>query len=155
MLRTGPRERVGWHKYITMTTEAEIDGRTLKAGLSRSRIKWATIYKNSISYLKWNKDNHVKSCSGYSTGVIKIRNKQYKFLTDCHQYFFGGKYDLIQLHSQIIHQNDVISMMNSWKPSAFSMKQWKWNRCTWNLFRFFNFLWAKTFFQIFLKSYLI
>ena len=23
-----------------------------------------------------------------------------------HQYFFGGKYDLIQLHRQIIHQND-------------------------------------------------
>ena len=24
----------------------------------------------------------------------------------CHQYYFGGKYDLIQLHRQIIHQND-------------------------------------------------
>ena len=24
----------------------------------------------------------------------------------CHQYFFGCKYDLIQLHRQIIHQND-------------------------------------------------
>ena len=24
----------------------------------------------------------------------------------CHQYFFGGKYDLIQLHKQIMHQND-------------------------------------------------
>ena len=29
-----------------------------------------------------------------------------------HQYFFGGKYDLIQLHRQIIHQNDGISMRN-------------------------------------------
>ena len=26
----------------------------------------------------------------------------------CHQYFFGSKYDLIQLHKQIIHQNDGI-----------------------------------------------
>ena len=25
---------------------------------------------------------------------------------------FGGKYDLIQLHRQIIHQNDGISMRN-------------------------------------------
>ena len=25
-----------------------------------------------------------------------------------HQYFFGGKYDLIQLHRQIIHYNDGI-----------------------------------------------
>ena len=30
----------------------------------------------------------------------------------CHQYFFGDKYDLIQLHRQIIHQNDGISMRN-------------------------------------------
>ena len=39
----------------------------------------------------------------------------------CHQYFFGGKYNLIQLHRQIIFLNDGISMKNwlkSW-PSAF------------------------------------
>ena len=32
----------------------------------------------------------------------------------CHvlPYFFGGKYDLIQLHRQITHQNDGISMRN-------------------------------------------
>ena len=41
----------------------------------------------------------------------------------CNQYFFGDKYDLIQLHRQIIHQNDGISMRNSLKPSppAFSI----------------------------------
>ena len=34
-----------------------------------------------------------------------------------HQYFFGGKYDLIQLHRQIIYQNDAISMRNWLKSS--------------------------------------
>jgi hypothetical protein len=28
------------------------------------------------------------------------------------QYFFGGKYDLIQLHRQIIHQNARIFIRN-------------------------------------------
>ena len=43
------------------------------------------------------------------------------------QYFFGGKYDLIQLHRQIIRQNDGISMRNSLKPSspAFSIENLK------------------------------
>ena len=35
----------------------------------------------------------------------------------CHQYFFGGNYDLIQLQRQIVHQNDGVSMRNSLKPS--------------------------------------
>ena len=26
----------------------------------------------------------------------------------CHQHFFGGKYDLIQLHRQSIHQNEKL-----------------------------------------------
>ena len=33
------------------------------------------------------------------------------------QYFFGGKYDLIQLHRQIIHQNARIFKRNSLIPS--------------------------------------
>ena len=41
-------------------------------------------------------------------GVIEIRDKRCKLLMYCHQYSFGGKYDLIQLHRQIIHQNDGI-----------------------------------------------
>ena len=35
----------------------------------------------------------------------------------CHQYCFGGKYDLIQLHRQIIHENDGIFMRNWLKSS--------------------------------------
>ena len=48
--------------------------------------------------------------------------------------FFGGKYDLIQLHRQFIHQNDRISMRNSLKPSppAFS----KTMKMTWLQFVF-------------------
>ena len=40
---------------------------------------------------------------------------------------FGGKYDLIQLHRQIIHQNDGISMRTSLRPSppAFSIQNLK------------------------------
>ena len=58
-----------------------------------------------------------------ATGAIETRDKRYKLLMYCHQYFFGGKYDLIQLHRQIIRQNDGISMRNSLKPSppAFSI----------------------------------
>ena len=39
--------------------------------------------------------------------------------------FFGGKYDLIQLHRRIIHQNDGISMRNWLKsspPAYFYLK---------------------------------
>ena len=43
-----------------------------------------------------------------SIRVIEMRDKKYKSLVYWHQYFFGGKYDLIQLHRQIIHQNDWI-----------------------------------------------
>ena len=45
----------------------------------------------------------------------------------CHQYFFGDKYDLIQLHRQIEGQNDGISMRNSLKssPTAFSIQKLK------------------------------
>ena len=52
-------------------------------------------------------------------GVIEIRDKRYKLLMHCHQYFFGGKYDLIQLH----RKNDGTSMRNSLEPSppAFSI----------------------------------
>ena len=44
--------------------------------------------------------------------VIDIKDTWYKSLPYCHQYFFGGKYDLIQLHRQIIHQNDGVFMRN-------------------------------------------
>ena len=56
-------------------------------------------------------------------GVIEIRDKGYKSLMHCHQYFFGGKHDLIPLYRQIMHQNDGMSMRNSLKPSppAFSI----------------------------------
>ena len=56
-------------------------------------------------------------------GVIEIRDKRCKLLMYCHQYSFGGKYDLIQLHRQIIHQNDGIFIRNLLKPSppAFSI----------------------------------
>ena len=52
-------------------------------------------------------------------GVIEIRDKGYKSLMHCHQYFFGGKYDLIQLSTQTIYT----FMRNSLKPSppAFSI----------------------------------
>ena len=45
----------------------------------------------------------------------------------CHQDFVGGKYDLIQLHRQIIHQNDWIFMKHSLKPfpPAFSIQNLK------------------------------
>ena len=45
----------------------------------------------------------------------------------CNQYFFGGKYDLIKLHKQIIHQNDGLSMRNLLKPSplVFSIQNLK------------------------------
>ena len=45
-------------------------------------------------------------------GVIKIRDKWYKTLPYCHQYHFGGKYAVIQLHRQIIPQNDGIPVRN-------------------------------------------
>ena len=41
------------------------------------------------------------------------------------QYFFCGNYDLIQLHRQIIHQYDGISMRN-WLKSSPPV-QWKWH----------------------------
>ena len=41
-------------------------------------------------------------------GVIEKRDKR----PTVAMYFFGGKYDLIQLHRQIMHQNDEISMRN-------------------------------------------
>ena len=53
-------------------------------------------------------------------GVIEIRDKQPTVAMYCHgipPIFFGGKYDLIQLHRQIIHQNDGISMRNWLKSS--------------------------------------
>ena len=49
MLRTGPRERVGWHKKITMPTEAEIDGRTLKAGPNRLAV---SLESNEVLFVK-------------------------------------------------------------------------------------------------------
>ena len=60
----------------------------------------------------------------------------------CHQYFFGDKYDLIQLHRQIEGQNDGISMRNSlksWVPkiitnSIFYLEIKGNKKMTWNLF---------------------
>ena len=49
---------------------------------------------------------------GSEAGVIEIRDKRPTVAMASQQYFFGGKYDLIQLHRQIIHQNDGISMRN-------------------------------------------
>ena len=55
-------------------------------------------------------------------GIIEVKDKWPELLCTTTN-FFGGKYDLIQLHRQIIHQNDGISMRNSLKPSppAFSI----------------------------------
>ena len=52
-----------------------------------------------------------------STRGNRDKGKVTTVAMNCHQYFFGGKYDLIQLQRQIIHQNDGISMRNSLKPS--------------------------------------
>ena len=52
----------------------------------------------------------------------------------CHQYFFGGKYDLIHLHRQVIHQNDGISMRKLLKPSPPAFSIWnlkKTMKMTW------------------------
>ena len=46
------------------------------------------------------------------SGVIEIRNKRPQSLCTATNISFGGKYDLIHLHRQIIHQNDGISMRN-------------------------------------------
>ena len=63
--------------------------------------------------------------------LLTTDRRAYDLAMYCHQsllctatnFCFGGKYDLIQLHRQIIHQNDGKSMRNSWKPSspAFSI----------------------------------
>ena len=45
-------------------------------------------------------------------GVIDIRDKRYKSLMYCHQYYFCGKYDLIQLHRQILQK---IVGISAWK----------------------------------------
>ena len=59
--------------------------------------------------------------------------------------FFGGKYDLIQLHRQIIHQNDGISIIHEKLIETIThqdfllkilRKQWKWHGCMCNLFWF-------------------
>ena len=45
------------------------------------------------------------------------------------QYIFGGKYDLIQLHRQIIHQNNGIiheKLIEIFTTSTFYLKQQKW-----------------------------
>ena len=52
--------------------------------------------------------------------VTEIRDKWPTVAMYCHgipTIFFDGKYDLIQLHRQIIHQNDGISMRNWLKSS--------------------------------------
>ena len=41
-----------------------------------------------------------------------------------HLYCFGGKYDLIQLHRQIIHQNHGISIKDSTGASLISITNW-------------------------------
>lgn len=92
--------------------------------LSKQTNKCLHHNRNGESWLPLESYKHkpfVFTCE--ASGVIEIREKQYKSLMYCHQYFFGGKYDLIQLHRQIIHQNDGISMRNSLKPSppAFSI----------------------------------
>ena len=64
-----------------------------------------------------------------------------------HQYFFGGKYDLIQLHRQIIHQNAGISM-RSWLKSSptalFIYNLKKTTKMTWNFV--ISAVWAGTVF---------
>ena len=49
MLRTGPRERVGWHKKIAIPTEVEIDRRTLKAGPSWLAV---SLESNEVLFVK-------------------------------------------------------------------------------------------------------
>ena len=46
-------------------------------------------------------------------GTIEVRiSGQSRYVPPPIYFFFGGKYDLIQLHRQIMHQNDGISMRN-------------------------------------------
>ena len=56
----------------------------------------------------------------------------------CHQYFFGGKYDLIQLHRQIVHQNDGIPMRYYLKPLPPAFSSQKMMKITW---RHMEFVW--------------
>jgi hypothetical protein len=64
-----------------------------------------------------------------STGVIEKRDEWPTVAMYCHgihQYFFGGKYNLIQLHRQMIHQNNGIyiheKLIEIFNTSTFYLK---------------------------------
>ena len=50
--------------------------------------------------------------STISLGFTRDKGKSNGLAMYCNQSFFGGKYDLIQVYRQNIHQNDVISKRN-------------------------------------------
>ena len=52
------------------------------------------------------------------------------------KFFIGGKYDLIQLHRNIIHQNDLIPWEIDSPPAFFKQQVWHCCTCFFSLFLF-------------------